>query len=144
MALLNEFLAFFAFGPLRDAIKAGGYHGLLSMNGLIAILAPVIPILLILELLFILAIRKFSINQYKVTSAIYIANVIIGKLLVLDVAAFVIVHFEKYALLKTGMSWYWFLYAYLVWELGQFIYHFASHKVRWHGALTRRTMPSNI
>lgn len=79
---LNEFFAFFALGPLLDAIKTGGYQSLFWMSGLIAVLAPVIPILLIIERLFILAIRKFSINKYKITAAIYMANVIIDKTIV--------------------------------------------------------------
>ena len=38
--------------------------------------------------------------------------------------------FEKYAFLQTKMTWYWFIYSYIIWEFGHFIYHFLGHKVR--------------
>jgi sterol desaturase/sphingolipid hydroxylase (fatty acid hydroxylase superfamily) len=130
MFLLNQIIAFFSFEPLINAIKTDGYHSLLSVSGFIYATAPVIPLLLTLELLFTVATRKSSIAKYKVTFAIYVINLLVGKIIVLDVAAFVIAHLEKYAPIHTDLTWYWFAYAYVVWELGQFIYHYASHKVR--------------
>src|SRR5690606_29685432 len=33
-------------------------------------------------------------------------------------------------LFQTRPTWYWFIYGYIVWEFGHFIYHFLGHKVR--------------
>ena len=38
--------------------------------------------------------------------------------------------FQRYAPFQVSLSWFGFIYAYLVWELGHFLYHFLAHKVR--------------
>jgi sterol desaturase/sphingolipid hydroxylase (fatty acid hydroxylase superfamily) len=38
--------------------------------------------------------------------------------------------FQRYAPLQVSLSWFGFIYAYLVWELGHFLYHYLAHKVR--------------
>jgi sterol desaturase/sphingolipid hydroxylase (fatty acid hydroxylase superfamily) len=44
--------------------------------------------------------------------------------------AFCIGMFQPYALVEVLMTWYGFLYGYIVWEFAHFIYHFLAHKVR--------------
>jgi sterol desaturase/sphingolipid hydroxylase (fatty acid hydroxylase superfamily) len=44
--------------------------------------------------------------------------------------AFCIGMFQPFALVEVPMTWYGFLYGYIVWEFAHFIYHFLAHKVR--------------
>ena len=37
---------------------------------------------------------------------------------------------QPFAIIKTSMTWYWFIYGYIIWEFAHFIYHFLAHKVR--------------
>jgi sterol desaturase/sphingolipid hydroxylase (fatty acid hydroxylase superfamily) len=44
--------------------------------------------------------------------------------------AFCIGMLQPFALIETSMTWYWFIYGYIIWEFAHFIYHYLAHKVR--------------
>lgn len=67
---------------------------------------------------------------YKVNFLIYFFNRVLFLVISLATIAFCIGLFQKYAPFQTEPTWYWFIYAYLVWDLGHFIYHYLGHKVR--------------
>ncbi len=68
--------------------------------------------------------------MYKVIFLIYLFNRIVGRFISIGMVAFCIGALQRYALVETSMTWYWFLYGYVVWEFAHFIYHFLAHKVR--------------
>ncbi len=53
-----------------------------------------------------------------------------GLAINLAVAFTLIPIFREYALFQTSVTWYWFIYAYLVWEFAHYIYHYSCHNVR--------------
>lgn len=74
--------------------------------------------------------KKPQTKVYKVIFLIYLFNRIIGRFIAIGMVAFCIGALEPLAIIKTSMTWYWFIYGYLVWEFAHFIYHFLAHKVR--------------
>ena len=129
--LYQEFVSF--FGGLGDwwrLILSGDYKSLLTVEGLINILGPIIPVLVIIELSRALIFKKFKVEDYKVPFLIYVVNRLISRFISIATVSFCIGLFEKYATHKTSFTWYWFIYAYFVWELAHYIYHYLGHKVR--------------
>lgn len=128
--LYRELLTFFNFSGLWEIVKSGDYHLLLTQKGILAFLSPFIPVLLIIELIRGLFYRKFSFSQYKVPLLTYVLNRFVSRFISIAAVAFCIGLFEPIAIFKTELTWYWFVYGYIIWEFAHFIYHYLGHKVR--------------
>ncbi|MDP9081879.1 MAG: sterol desaturase family protein [Bacteroidota bacterium] len=129
-AIWNEFTGFFGMGGLYDILKSGNYSQLLTYQGITAIMGPLLPIILILEIIRGAFYKRFKVIDYKISFFTYVLNAFIGRVISIAMFAFCIKFFGQYALLKTTFTWYWFIYGYIVWEFSHFIYHFLAHKVR--------------
>lgn len=121
---------FFGLHELLKIIQSGNYRDLLTSDGLLALFRPLFPFLLFLELFKALIFRKFKAIDYKIPFFSYVLNAFVGKFIAIAVVVFCIGLFEKYAIIETSFTWYWFIYAYIVWELAHFVYHYFGHKVR--------------
>ena len=121
---------FFGIEQLIKIIQSGNYKALLTGDGIISIVQPLFPVLLFLELIKAILFRKFKAIDYKIPFFSYVLNAFIGRFISIAVVVFCIAIFQKYALIKSSFTWYWFIYGYMVWEFGHFIYHFLAHKVR--------------
>jgi sterol desaturase/sphingolipid hydroxylase (fatty acid hydroxylase superfamily) len=134
MDFLNVFtdwvIRFFNIHELINIIKSGDYTAFLTYKGIVSIIGPIIPIVLVFEILVALLYKKFKAIDYKISFFSYILNAVIGRFVSIAATAFCIGLFEKYAILKTDFTWYWLIYGYIAWELGHFIYHYLAHKVR--------------
>jgi sterol desaturase/sphingolipid hydroxylase (fatty acid hydroxylase superfamily) len=128
--LYNELISFFGIGPWLQMFTSGDYSSLNTLNGITSALSPLIPFILIIEIIRALIYKRFRGADYKVIFIIYVFNSFIGRFISIAAVAFCIGLFEKYALLKTSFTWYWLIYGYIVWELAHFVYHYLGHKVR--------------
>jgi sterol desaturase/sphingolipid hydroxylase (fatty acid hydroxylase superfamily) len=128
--LKNEIVGFFSVQGLVDLIKSGNYSSLATWNGLTTALAPLVPFIVVIEMAMALTHRKLRFSEYKISFFTYVFNRIIGRFISLGVMGFCIGFFQPLAILQTSITWYWFIYAYIVWEFSHFIYHFLAHKVR--------------
>lgn len=128
--LYTEITDFFSFNALIELLKTGNYRELLTYNGLTSVLGPLIPVLLIIEILRALFYRRFTHVQYRVAFFTFVFNRFISRFISIGMAALCIGWFEPYALFKTQLTWYWFIYGYIIWELSHFVYHYLGHKVR--------------
>jgi sterol desaturase/sphingolipid hydroxylase (fatty acid hydroxylase superfamily) len=128
--LKNEILGFFSVNGLIDLIKSGNYSSLRTWDGVTTALSPLIPFIVIVEMMMALAHKKFRGSAYKIPFFIYAFNRIAGRYISLGVTAFCIGLFTPMALVHTSLTWYWFIYGYIVWEFSHFIYHYLAHKVR--------------
>ncbi|TKK66130.1 sterol desaturase family protein [Ilyomonas limi] len=124
------FVGFFGIRHILDVVHSGDYSSLLSLDGLTWIIAPLFPVLLFLEIMKALIFRKFRAIDYKIPFFSYVLNAFIGRFLSIGLVVVCIGLFEKYAIIKISFTWYWFIYGYIVWEFGHFIYHYLGHKVR--------------
>lgn len=128
--LYNEVIGFFGIGYLVEMYKSGDYSSLLTLKGILGVLSPFIPVLLVIEIIRSAAYKRFKVEDYKVNFFIYVFNRFISRFISIAAVAFCIGLFEKYAIFKTTFTWYWLIYGYIVWEFSHFIYHFLAHKVR--------------
>src|SRR6476620_5705028 len=129
-AIIEWFRDFFGVNELITIINTGNYRDLLTYDGILSLFRPLFPVLLLLELIKALIFRKFKAIDYKIPFFSYVLNAFIGKFIAIAVVVFCIGLFERYAIIKTSFTWYLFIYSYVVWEFGHFIYHYFGHKVR--------------
>jgi sterol desaturase/sphingolipid hydroxylase (fatty acid hydroxylase superfamily) len=128
--LLTEIKNFFSINSVLEIIKSGNYDVLLTYEGIKSVISPLIPILIILELIAGLIYKNPHAKVYKITFLIYILNRIISRFISIGVIAFLLSHLHKYAPFQTTFTWYWLIYGYIIWEFSHFVYHFLGHKVR--------------
>jgi sterol desaturase/sphingolipid hydroxylase (fatty acid hydroxylase superfamily) len=129
-AIYDWMIGFFGLNDVLKIIRAGDYHSFLTYKGFVSIIAPLFPIVLVLEILMAVLQRQFKAYNYKIPFFSYVLNAIIGRFISIAAVVFLIGLLEPIALFKTTFTWYWFIYGYIVWEFGHFIYHFLGHKVR--------------
>jgi sterol desaturase/sphingolipid hydroxylase (fatty acid hydroxylase superfamily) len=128
--LYNEFISFLGIGSLIDMYHSGDYSKLLTFDGILGAIGPLIPLLLIIEIIRAMIYRRFRMADYKVPFFIYVFNRFISRFISIAAVAFCIGLFEKYAPFKAHFTWYWLIYGYIIWEFAHFVYHFLGHKVR--------------
>src|SRR5438477_527518 len=128
--LYDELIGFLGIGQLLNTFKTGNYSSLLTLNGIFSAISPLMPLLLLIEIVRAFLYKKFKVSEYRIPFLIYICNRFISRYLSIAAVAFCIGLFEKYELIKTTFRWYWLLYGYIVWEFSHFIYHYLGHKVR--------------
>ena len=128
--LSEEVKSFFGIGSLIDMYKKADYSKLLTLDGILAMLSPVVPLILVIEIIRALIYKKFKVEDYKVSFLIFVFNRFVSRFISIAAVAFCIAVLEKYAIIKTSFKWYWLIYGYIVWEFAHFIYHFLAHKIR--------------
>ena len=129
-ALYEEFISFFGIESLLKMVQTGDYSSLLTLDGIVGAIGPLIPFILVLEISRAIFYKKFKVEDYKVPFLIFVFNRFTSRFISIAAFAFCVGLFEKYAIFKTTFTWYWLIYGYIVWELGHFIYHYLAHKVR--------------
>jgi sterol desaturase/sphingolipid hydroxylase (fatty acid hydroxylase superfamily) len=128
--LYNEVIGFLGISQALEILRSGDYSTFTTYDGIVSLIYPIIPLLLILELILGFIYKKPQAKVYKVNFLIYIFNRFVGRFIAIAMVALCIGLFQQYAPFQTTMTWYWFIYGYIVWELGHFVYHYLGHKVR--------------
>src|SRR6478672_13351835 len=128
--LYDEILSFLGISQMIETFKTGDYSTFLSFDGILSVISPVIPLLLLIEIVRAVVYKKFKIEEYKIPFLIFVFNRFLSRFLSIAAVAFCIGLFEKYGVIKTRFTWYWLIYGYIVWELAHFVYHYLGHKVR--------------
>lgn len=128
--LLNEIVGFLGINAWIEMVKSGNYSSLRTYDGFLGAISPLIPFLLLLEIARALLFGNFKRKDYRVILFIYIFNRFVSLFISIAAVTFCIGLFEKYAVIKTSFTWYWFIYGYIIWELAHFVYHYLGHKVR--------------
>ena len=129
-SIWTEVVSFFGVNQFIEILEKQDNSLFLTYDGIISLIIPIIPFLIFLELILGLVYKKPQTKVYKVIFLIYLFNKIIGRFIAIGMVAFCIGLLKPYAILNTSMTWYWFIYGYIVWEFAHFIYHFLAHKVR--------------
>ena len=65
-AVWNEFTGFWGFGNLINILHSGHYSDLLTWKGATAMLGPIIPVLLLLEIIRAVFYKRFNVIEYKI------------------------------------------------------------------------------
>ncbi|MES2003747.1 MAG: sterol desaturase family protein [Bacteroidota bacterium] len=129
-SIYHEFINFWNLTPVIDILRSGDYEQLLTLDGILKVISPIIPFLLLIEIIRAAIHKKFKLADYKIPFLIFVGNRVISRFISIGMVSFCIAVLEKYALFKTGFSWYWLIYGYIVWEFAHFVYHYFAHKVR--------------
>jgi sterol desaturase/sphingolipid hydroxylase (fatty acid hydroxylase superfamily) len=128
--IYNEIIGFLGISQAWEIIKSGEYSSFRTFEGIKSLIYPVIPLIVLLELILGLAYKKPQTKVYKVNFFIYIFNRFVGRFIAIAMVTLLIGWLAPYALIHTEPTWYWFIYGYIIWEFGHFIYHYLGHKVR--------------
>ncbi|MEG3658771.1 sterol desaturase family protein [Arenibacter palladensis] len=128
--LYDEVVGFLGISQALELLQAGDYSVFSTYDGVVSLIYPIIPLLLLLEFILGLVYKKPNTKVYKVNFLIYVFNRFIGRFIAIAMVTFIIGWLQPYALFQTKMTWYWFIYGYIVWEFGHFLYHYWGHKVR--------------
>lgn len=126
----QDFKGFWQLGEAYDIIAQGQWDKLRTLDGVLSFVKPIIPFLLLVEILRAAFYKRFKIEDYKVPFFIFVFNRVLGAYISIAAVSFCIGFFEPYAIIKTSLTWYWVIYGYVIWELAHFVYHFCAHKVR--------------
>ncbi len=128
--LYNEIIGFLGISEALEILRSGNYAALKTYDGIVAFIYPIIPLLLLLELILGLVYKNPQAKVYKVNFLIYLFNRVIGRFISIAMVSFIIGVLQPLAPFQAGFTWYWFIYGYIVWEFGHFLYHYWGHKVR--------------
>ena len=128
--LWNEIVGFFGVHQFISILETKNYDAFLSYEGIVALIIPIIPFLLVLELFLGFIYKKSQTKVYKVIFLIYLFNRTVGRFISIGMVTLCIGLLQPFAILETSNTWYWFIYGYIIWEFAHFIYHFLAHKVR--------------
>tara|TARA_R110001632_G_scaffold12912_9_gene44554 strand:+ start:6116 stop:7171 length:1056 start_codon:yes stop_codon:yes gene_type:complete len=128
--LYDEVVGFLGISQALELLQAGDYSVFSTYDGVVSLIYPIIPLLLLLEFILGLVYKKPNTKVYKVNFLIYVFNRFIGRFIAIAMVTLIIGWLQPYALFQTKMTWYWFIYGYIVWEFGHFLYHYWGHKVR--------------
>ncbi|ULQ50654.1 sterol desaturase family protein [Flavihumibacter fluvii] len=128
--LKDELIGFLGISNWLKMFNSGDYSSLNTLDGILGAINPLIPFLLLVEIIRAVVYRKFKIEDYKVQFIIFVFNRFISRFISIAAVSFCIGFFEEYSIIKTGFNWYWLIYGYIVWEFAHFIYHYFGHKVR--------------
>ena len=128
--LFSEVIGFLRVSQAWEILRAGDFSSFTTYAGIRAFIVPIIPLLIIFEAILGLAYKNPQAKVYKINFLIYVFNRFIGRFIALGMVVFCIGLFQAYAPFQTELTWYWFIYGYIVWEFGHFIYHYLGHKVR--------------
>ena len=128
--LLHELTGFLGLGSWITMIQSNDYSTLRTWNGFTGAIGPLLPFMLVFEIIRALWTRTFQGREYRALFLIFLFNRVISRWVSIAMVAFAIGVFTSIAPFSLGITWYGLLYGYVIWELGHFIYHYLAHKVR--------------
>jgi len=126
----NDISGFFGYDELLKILKTGNYSELLTLKGIEAAIGPILPLILVFEIIRAAFYKRFKVFDYKISFFTFVFNAFIGQVISIGAYVFCVGLFQPHAIFDTTFTWYWFIYSYVVWEFSHFIYHFLAHKVR--------------
>ncbi len=129
-AVWDEILNFFNVRELLKVVRLNDFSSFLTPLAILTVLRTAAPLLLFIEILRNAFYKKFRTADYKVPFLTYIFNAVVGRMISLSVILFSIGFFQRFKLLFTSFTWYWFAYAYVIYELANFTHHYLAHKIR--------------
>ena len=129
-AIWDEILNFFNVRELLKVVRLNDFSSFLTPMAILTILRTAAPLLLFVEILRNAVFKKFRKADYKIPFFTYVFNAVVGRMISLSVILFSIGFFQRFKLFSTSFTWYWFAYAYVIYELANFTHHYFAHKVR--------------
>ena len=73
-SIYDWIVGFFGIEDVIKIIKSGDYSSFLTYKGIVSIIGPLFPIVLVVEVLVALLFKKFKAIDYKISFFFYILN----------------------------------------------------------------------
>ena len=136
--MINSLLEFFqsevliatGLNEFAEILRGGDLQKLWTFDGAAALVVFLVPALLLVEVIFTGLKGELSWRHYRMQLFIYLTNRVFARTLGIAVGLSMIILAQPYRLIDTSVTWYWFVYAYLVFEFSHFIYHWMGHRIR--------------
>jgi sterol desaturase/sphingolipid hydroxylase (fatty acid hydroxylase superfamily) len=110
--------------------QANDYSPLGTFEGFLAAALVALPLAALFEVGRLVWRRELDASVLKVAVVTYALNRTLGSTMSIAGVAFAVGLLSNLAPFSVGVSWLGFLYAYVVYELGHYLFHFSAHKVR--------------
>lgn len=120
----------FGLEGVLGMLGSGDPRSLLTYEGLAAVVAPLAPLLLAVEVFRSLVLRTFRIGAYRIPVLACLTNALIGRFVSVGTVLVCIGLLAPLAPLRLPMNAWGFVVGYVVWELAHYVYHCLGHKVR--------------
>jgi hypothetical protein len=85
--LRKEILGFFSLQGVIDLIASGDYSSLRTWSGITTVLSPLIPLIVVVEMVMAFAHSKLKFSEYKIPFFIYVFNRIAGRYISFGIVA---------------------------------------------------------
>ena len=128
--IVDQLITTFSLEALIALVTTGDYEALSTWEGFKAVLLPIVPLSVLFELLVLLWRRDATLSAYKVNLIIYVVNRVLGRFVMFGVMLYTIKVLGPLQPFKVPMTWYGFIYGYIVFEFSQVLSHYLAHKVR--------------
>ncbi len=128
--LRDEIMGFLSVGGIVDIIRSGDYSSLRTWGGFSKVISPLIPFLVLIEVVVAFLHKKFHTIEYRIPFLTYVFNRIAGRYISIGVIGFCLAWVQPVALFHLPVTWYGFIVSYVIWEFSHFVYHYLAHKVR--------------
>jgi hypothetical protein len=112
-AIAKEFTGFWGLGNLLDILKSGNYSKFLTYEGVVSVLVPLTPLVLLFEIIRTAFYKRFKVIHYKISFFTYVLNAFVGRVIAIAMVGLCIKFFLPLALFNTTFTWYWFIYGYM-------------------------------
>lgn len=126
----KQILGFLKIADWIHMFQTNDFSSMSTIPGFVSHLETIVPFFLFFELIHSLVAGNFKIRNYKFGIISKILNSLTSKVLFVTIVLLLINTFSRYRLFEINISWYSFLYGLLIFELGDYIPHYLSHKVR--------------
>ena len=90
----NEIVGFLGITQACDILKIGDYSLFRTYHGVVSLIYPIIPLLLLSELTLVLINKNHQTKVYKVNFLIYVFNHFVGRFIAIVTRIFVLVFFK--------------------------------------------------
>jgi len=87
--LYDELIGFLGINQILETFRTGNYQHLLTLDGIISVISPLFPLLLLIEFVRAAVYKKFIIEGYKIPFMIYVFNRLIHDSFLLPRSRFV-------------------------------------------------------
>lgn len=128
--LWKELTDFFRLGKLLKKLQSDDYSWLMTLDGLSAVLAPTLTVVLIFEVVAALVRKRYQHKHFVPQFLTYLVNRLITAFVFVGSITFWLGVLEPLRPFEVPFTWWGFIYGFLVFELAVWILHWASHKVR--------------
>ncbi len=78
-SIIDQIKGFFNYQGLFELIEKGDYSVFLTYDGIVSLIGPILPIILVLEFIRGVVFSKLKVIDYKISFFTYVFNSIIGR-----------------------------------------------------------------